>query len=238
MSQENQSATPVLKLALSVNKEFDPFTITVDELIENDVFLAERPACETDVSAVQLIPYITLVDCSTKDIKFFVYTRGKASGEQRLAGKCSVGLGGHVEEIVGNKGVDNLVVTSVCNAAVRELEEEIGLTVPFSVFSNGMQKGYSPVIESNSNRLYFEKASILYNTITPTDVVHLGVSFIVKAKPSDIKNLELDIITRGRWMTYDQIEEAESGDNPMDLEIWSKTVIARVNMKQASEKSH
>lgn len=239
------SETQPIKLALSINKDFDPSTVSMSELITKPVFLAQRPECETDESAVQLIPYITLVDGSGKDLKFFVYTRGKASGEQRLAGKCSVGLGGHIESIVSDYNVsgsilisDNEVVNSIADAAVREVQEEIGLDVPFHIFANAIKEDYLYPNKETSNELYFEKAKLLYYTMTPTDIVHLGISFVLKAKPSDIKNLELDVITRGKWMTYLEIEEAERGDNPINLEVWSKVVIARVNMRKASDNNY
>lgn len=210
MSDIQTITPPPVKLALSVNKDFDPFTVTISELIQEELFLAQRPECETDTSSLQLIPYITLVDNSGKDLKYFVYTRGKASGEQRLAGKCSVGLGGHIEAIEEEEIIhDNLVINSICKTAVREVQEEIGLTIPFHVFANAMRQNYSSTLEKSNNELYLQKACLLYNMITATDEVHMGISFVLQAKPSDIKNLELDVITRGRWLTYNEIEESE-----------------------------
>lgn len=238
MSDSEQTPTPI-KLALSVDKDFDPMYCTVKELTEKSAFVATRPECETDTTAVQLIPYITLVDVTEPALKYFVYTRGKASGEQRLAGKCSVGLGGHVEGIEeGIPAGNNDIINSVCMAAVREVKEEIGLDIPFHVFANAMQKNYVRETVACQNELYFSEAKLLYNTTTPTDVVHLGISFVLEAKSSDIKDLELDVITRGRWMTYEEIEDAETGENPIDLEVWSKTVIARVNLRAIIAKKH
>lgn len=219
-----------VKKALSVDKDFDPFTVTIDELITKNPFIADRPECETDTTALQIIPYITLVDNSGPELKYFVYTRGKASGEQRLAGKCSVGLGGHIEEIENVDIFHNALVDSICLAAVREIKEEIGLDIAVHVFANAMIKNYTGTKESTENQLYMPSARLLYNSLTPTDVVHLGVSFVLKAKESDIKETELDVITRGRWMTYTEIEDAEQKDSPIVLELWSKTVLARVNL--------
>jgi predicted NUDIX family phosphoesterase len=218
---------PAVKFAVSVKKDFNPFTIDMAQLIEKDIFLATRPACETDETSLQLIPYITLVDDSGPEPKFFIYTRGKASGEQRLIGKCSIGLGGHIEQIKLLKILNYPLINSVAETAAIELEEELGLLVPFAVFANAMKPGYTNTPQGFANALIVPNAGLLYNEITPTDVVHLGVSFVLRAKEFDMYNLELDVITRGRWMTYSEI--TTTTDN-IELEVWSQVVLEKLNM--------
>ena len=58
---------------------------------ENNFFMP-RDAAEDDPSHKQIIPYAIF----HHDGKFLHYVRGKKSGEQRLASKGSIGIGGHI----------------------------------------------------------------------------------------------------------------------------------------------
>lgn len=72
-----------------------------------------REIMEADPSYKQLIPY-----CIFKhDDTVFVYTRGGGGGEQRLHGKKSVGIGGHICD----------QDTDYHSAMMREIREEIVL---------------------------------------------------------------------------------------------------------------
>ncbi|MFO8070594.1 MAG: hypothetical protein R6V85_01855 [Polyangia bacterium] len=52
----------------------------------------DRSAAEQDPSQKQIIPYVLFVNGD----RIFSYVRGKQSGEQRLVGNRSVGVGGHI----------------------------------------------------------------------------------------------------------------------------------------------
>jgi predicted NUDIX family phosphoesterase len=79
----------------------------------------DRPECETDESVRQLIPYVVLRD---KDHLIFTYRRPPDNTEGRLAGRRSLGVGGHVDEpdCNGRPGL-----AGVRYAMLRELKEEI-----------------------------------------------------------------------------------------------------------------
>lgn len=83
--------------------------------------LVDRDVCETDESLLQLIPYIVLRDTRGR---VACYERGAAGGEDRLHGKLSIGLGGHVDR--APQGSESLHALLVAEAA-RELKEEVGL---------------------------------------------------------------------------------------------------------------
>lgn len=93
-----------------------------EEFFSTPVHLSDRAHCETDPSQLQLLPYIVIVERITG--KVFCYSRGKGGTEDRLHGKLSVGVGGHVETMpdAGVNLFDHLKAD-----AMRESFEEIGV---------------------------------------------------------------------------------------------------------------
>lgn len=80
---------------------------------ENRMRMMPRYLAELDPSFKQLIPYAVVVNSNTGAI---FYTR-RLKGDSRLAGRASIGIGGHIE---ANE--------SVLGGLYREIKEEIGLT--------------------------------------------------------------------------------------------------------------
>lgn len=89
-----------------------------------------RGDVEDDPSYKQIIPYIALVCSLREETLVFRYRRMKLSGETRLKGKLSLGIGGHVsiEDVPAAIG-GPLPYTS---AVRRELNEELRLDVPWT----------------------------------------------------------------------------------------------------------
>lgn len=77
-----------------------------------------RDAMEQDPSYKQLIPYVVITDHAEN---VFVYTRTKKQGEQRLHGRRSLGVGGHICSEDQSAGDPYLV------GLARELQEELHL---------------------------------------------------------------------------------------------------------------
>lgn len=115
-------------------------------LLESAQFMP-RSIVEEDDSLIQIIAY-TVVECEDR---ILLYNRGTDIQEQRLAGKLSAGIGGHINPI--DALVDNKLAPF--NAATRELFEETGV---------------------NNPRL-LELMGLIYNTGSMVDNVHLGVLF-------------------------------------------------------------
>ena len=87
----------------------------VFECIYAHGYFADRAPVEDDPSLKQIIPYAVVV----RDGSVFAFRRTNRGGEQRLFGKRSIGVGGHVNP------VDERDV--VQDALRRELEEELCL---------------------------------------------------------------------------------------------------------------
>jgi predicted NUDIX family phosphoesterase len=64
----------------------------IADLLALPQYFLPRSRAENDPSYKQLIPY----QLFRRDDGFFVYQRGKKVGEQRLSGRLSLGIGGHI----------------------------------------------------------------------------------------------------------------------------------------------
>jgi len=90
------------------------------EKMIKDGFFHVRYDCEKDEAVLQIVPYILIFD---KNHKIFSYVRAsniKDYGDERLFGKHSIGVGGHI------KSSDKPYFLK--NGIYRELEEEVKIT--------------------------------------------------------------------------------------------------------------
>lgn len=96
-------------------------------------FFLRRDLAESDPSRKQIIPYALF----RSGDRFLHYVRGGSSGEQRLASKGSIGIGGHVNDTdfhaAGSLGRE-LYLAGV----EREIREEILLECPYRQTVVGM----------------------------------------------------------------------------------------------------
>lgn len=155
--------------------------------------LVDRAFCETDETLRQIIPYIVLHN--PIDSTFFTYSRGDASGELRLRSNLSLGLGGHMDELVPE---GHTLLTWCLAEAHRELEEEVGITTPLPLVFEGL----------------------LCDPTNPVGRVHIGLLSIVSVDPNTLKSLEAGVIENGAWL---QLSELTSLVDSM--ENWSKAVV-------------
>lgn len=158
--------------------------------------ISDRALCETDPSLQQLLPYITVFN---EEGKIFVYGRGAKGGEQRLVGKLSLGLGGHVDTPTP---VAMGLQRHLLGEAQRELSEEASLKNPYIVFEALI-----------SDQLPDGNA-------VPVGSVHLGLWGATVVQMSDVGELEDGIILNGDWMDLEQA--AENFDR---FENWSRMII-------------
>jgi predicted NUDIX family phosphoesterase len=125
-----------LDLSIPASTEFA--TPLEFELAEEVTVLPRTPLLEQSCRYKQLVVYVVLTQRDTNGVgRTMVYQRrGKQEGEQRLAGKFSIGVGGHVEVRdfmpdmravdTARPRVDADNLGEACfNAAMRELDEEL-----------------------------------------------------------------------------------------------------------------
>lgn len=182
-----------------------------EQLFDFKYELLTRPECETMYDYMHLIPYITLVNKETGQL--FVYSRGKQGGENRLHGKCSIGLGGHMEDVVtGTYSIKDAIVDTIA----KELEEEVGLKPT-------IQRAQQYL--SNLNTKNF---SLLLDQTNDVGKVHLGIAMFVTIDPALLGAVEHGVIERGRWISVEEINRMRD-TNELDLENWSRIVMDVVN---------
>lgn len=216
-----------IKLALCLEKDFSPLTINIHELLAKEGKLEDRATCELDFTKIQPIAYITLVDNSELVPKFFMYMRGPAGGESRLTGLCSIGLGGHIDTVVSENSPRRLgIFNDIIEAASRELHEEVGIVIDSELFAKNIMG-----ITSADDSPVYGRPTVLHDPNSEVGSVHIGVSFLVSVHPEELGELEEGVILKGQWLTAFQITELENSlTDPVILEPWSKSVLAKVSV--------
>ena len=174
----------------------------------SDLRFLTRGQCEHDPRWLQIIPYIVAVhQYEPNRWKVLSYYRSKEGGENRLHGKMSVGIGGHInpmdiptvarERILSGRTQDWDAVWPLIDCAHREIAEEINPDCDYSLRGGGW------VIEDE----------------TDVGLVHVGaVILAVLDDPTKIvPNEELLDPAMMEW------EDALEAENP---EVWTRIVLS------------
>lgn len=143
-------------------------------LFHLESFLLDRDTCETDREYLQLLPYITFVSDSEGSSdgcnKILTYQRGKGGDESRLHSKYSVGVGGHVEDSVGE---ETTLLDVLVETALREMEEEIHVSL------NQIEAGSSVEEMTEIFREDFYNLTRMIYCNNDEGSVHLGLSIVL-----------------------------------------------------------
>ena len=154
-------------------------------------FFIHRELAEDDPTHKQIIPYAIFKHGD----KFLRYLRGKKSGEQRLASKSSIGIGGHINQDDFNSS--SLEKDTYLTGIEREINEEL-------------------IINCDYNNL---PIALINDDSNDVGQVHLGVVHLfdlesdqVEAGEANIENLE--------FLTSEEL--LRDKDN---LESWSQICV-------------
>lgn len=170
-------------------------TIVGEILSQDNLKYVDRASAETDPSLKQVIPYIVV----RKGNLILTYQRTKKSGESRLAGKHSLGFGGHINPHDGDNGL------AYEKCFWRELAEELGV-----VRQRGEEMP-APV-------------AVLYEPWTPVGSVHFGVVHILDVSDSFVFEPDVDAsIADVGWMDKQSLYATRD-----EFENWSAMVIDNV----------
>ncbi|MGZ9808188.1 NUDIX domain-containing protein [Staphylococcus haemolyticus] len=137
-----------------------------------------RGDMEEDPSYKQLISYCLL---ENEKNEILVYKRLSGGGESRLHGQSSIGVGGHMNDVIGANSVNEVLRVN----AQRELEEEVGL------------------LEANSQNL--EYIGFINDDTNDVGKVHIGVVFKIKVNSNDIEVRETDTL-KIQWLEKERID--------------------------------
>lgn len=166
-------------------------------------YFVERPHAEQNSNLKQLIPY-TLV---LHENSIFVVRRKPGGGEQRLHGKRSVGIGGHINPVDDQGNRAELVFT----AARRELDEELLLSADYTLAPVG-------IINDDAN---------------PVGSVHFGVVLVARMESAAAEVREHDTL-EGTFMPIAEAV-ALAKDPDANFETWSSLILE--NLQEALAQS-
>ena len=178
------------------------FDLVGRDKVEEPFRYKERQAAEVDESFRQIIPYIVFV-CRDK---VFCYQRTKKQGEERLYGKMSVGIGGHLEDT----DVATSDKTYYMTGMLREIQEEV---VP----------GALPVEHVI--------VGLINDPATPVGRVHVGILHVVKLMAPRMLIKEDHNVSLG-WKTLTDID----AEGLPAAEPWSLVVLQYLKSKLDSKK--
>jgi predicted NUDIX family phosphoesterase len=153
----------------------------------NNFFTPRAPA-ETNPNLKQIIPYVLLVHGE----RVLHYVRGKKAGEQRLAAKGSIGIGGHMND--DDEGLFALDREAYDAGVQREVGEELRLDTAYS------------------NHV----VALLNDDSTEVGRVHLGVVHVFRLQTADVTKGEA-MITELQFLDRTQLVARREA-----LETWSQ----------------
>ncbi|MFB2002551.1 NUDIX domain-containing protein [Staphylococcus aureus] len=137
-----------------------------------------RGDMEEDPEFKQLISYCLLENQSGE---ILVYERLSGGGEERLHGQSSIGVGGHMNDVLGADSINEVLRVN----AQRELEEEVGLSA-----KDSQNMEYLGFINDDNNEV---------------GKVHMGVVFKITVSSNDVESKETDTL-RIKWIEKGKIE--------------------------------
>jgi len=138
------------------------------------------PGVETDKQYLQVIPYFVFVHNG----KILTYIKNKSSGESRLHGLYSIGIGGHVNE------KDGTGMKAVRQAAMRECHEEIGVL-----------PGYTAANINNDNYIIIDIAGNAAD-------FHIGFCQVITEWHPEELTLSKEVAAV-EWLTPEQLQAKE-----------------------------
>jgi predicted NUDIX family phosphoesterase len=153
----------------------------------NNFFTPRGPA-ETNPALKQIIPYVLLVHGE----RVLHYVRGKKAGEQRLAAKGSIGIGGHMND--HDEELFALDREAYDAGVQREVGEELRLDTVYS------------------NRV----VALLNDDSTEVGRVHLGVVHVFRLQTADVTKGEA-MITELQFLDRAQLAARREA-----METWSQ----------------
>ncbi len=154
-----------------------------------------RSAAELDKRYKQLIPYVLII-CNGKILR---YRRGKAGGETRLHGLCSVGIGGHISE--EDHGLFNSNDRGYYEEGMRrELKEEVDIDAD-----------NAPAV------------ALINDDSTEVGYVHFGVVHILQVPDESIANRRSGIVAPEFVSFADAVEDLSI------YETWSRLCLEQLD---------
>ncbi|PTG31117.1 DNA mismatch repair protein MutT [Staphylococcus capitis] len=183
-SDEKMSVVPRKVILNDEKNAFNGF-LHKNNIKGKDIFNAlseyevkRRGDMEEDSTFKQLISYCLL---ENEKGEILVYERLSGGGEERLHGQSSIGVGGHMNDVMGADSINEVLRVN----AQRELEEEVGLAK-----EDSQNMEYLGFINDDNNEV---------------GKVHMGIVFKITVSTTDVEAKETDTL-RIKWVEKGSIE--------------------------------
>lgn len=151
---------------------FQGYTLEVDKylpaLLDCHLYL-ERSLAEQNNQYKQLISYVVL----RYKTSLYSYVRGTSSNEERLIGRRSIGLGGHIDQT--DKRLSSSSADLLLSAARRELNEEVNIESPYRE----------------------QVVALINDDSTKVGKVHFGILYVWDLKEPKVTKIEKKITETG-----------------------------------------
>lgn len=129
---------PSILEGMTSTKSSSP-TFVISLLKEAKIAFVPKSHCEEDDTWQQIIPYMI---CHEKGPAPKVFTYRRATGDPRLKGNKSLGVGGHLEP----EDLQSNLCNTLIKGARRELREELGIESEYRIRLIGMVKNSDNVV--------------------------------------------------------------------------------------------
>lgn len=194
MAQEEQVLV-IERKVLEAAGLFQGLTFDVERYLDQ-IFLPgvprymARSLAEEDPGYKQIIPYVLM----THEDTYLSYVRGKRSGEGRLVGNRSIGIGGHINPIDDMPLFGGDFREAYLGAVQREVDEEVNV-----------ESEYSDHV-----------VALLNDDSNPVGEVHLGIVHCWRLREPKVGKRE-QMITQMGFMSPAELEAERD-----HLESWSR----------------
>lgn len=189
------------------NADLEPTLSRTEVLdrIRREAFFVERPYAERSPHLKQIIPYTIVVSESDElGPRVLLVRRLPQGGEQRLVGKLSIGIGGHINPIDTNEAPQTAAGDHdvVAVGAQRELEEEL-------------------LIEGETR---LEAIGLINDDANPVGAVHVGLVQVlyVSGTQQRIQVLEEEVLEGSLVPPSELLAQLDQGAN---FETWSRMLV-------------
>src|SRR3982751_2373267 len=170
---------------------FEPEKYLKALLSRGNNFFLPRSQAENDPTHKQIIPYVIVAHGG----KVLHYVRGKKAGEQRLATKGSIGIGGHMNDT--DESLFAFDENAYRAGVEREVNEEITIASPFE------------------DRI----VALLNDDTTEVGRVHLGIVHVFRLAEPKVQKREA-MITNLAFLSREELVSRRE-----NLETWSQLCV-------------
>ncbi|HPZ54473.1 MAG TPA: phosphoesterase [Bacillota bacterium] len=163
-----------------------------------------RARVENDPSLKQLIPYVVFMYGES----VYVVKRSSRQSEQRLVGKHSIGIGGHINKFDASNRDETSASDGACNAS--------GLFA--SILTDGLHREINEEIYLGETP-EFVLSGLINDDSNSVGSVHLGLVYIARLSSANISVREKDMMS-GSFVDAGSLNEYYD-----TMETWSQIVI-------------